>query len=61
MLHVRGRNSGRIFIEKPKGTRPLESPKLRWEDNIKMVLQAMRWKGVDWIDPTQDRDNGGLL
>jgi hypothetical protein len=27
-----------------------------WEDFIKMDLQEIRWKGVDWIDLAQDRD-----
>jgi hypothetical protein len=27
-----------------------------WEDNIKMALREMGWRGVDWIDLVQDRD-----
>jgi hypothetical protein len=25
------------------------SPRRRWEDNIKMDLQAVGWVGMDWI------------
>jgi hypothetical protein len=27
----------------------LETPMHRWEDNIRMDLREMGWKGVDWI------------
>ena len=30
-----------IFVEKPEGKRPLERPRRRWEDNIKMYLQKV--------------------
>jgi hypothetical protein len=30
--------------------RPLERPRRRWEDNIKMDLQEVGWWDVDWID-----------
>ena len=29
----------RVLIGKPEGKRPLERPRRRWEDNIKMNLQ----------------------
>jgi hypothetical protein len=29
----------RVLVVKPEGKRPLERPRLRWEDNIKMDLQ----------------------
>jgi hypothetical protein len=28
----------------------LEDPRLRWEDNIKMDLQAVEFWGMDWFD-----------
>jgi len=43
----------RFLVEKPKGKRPLGSPKCRWEDNIKMNLQEMLRGGIDWIDLVQ--------
>jgi hypothetical protein len=43
--------------------RPLGRPKHRWEDNIKMDLQEVRWWGgsMDWIDLAQDRDRWQAL
>jgi hypothetical protein len=35
---------------------PLERPRRRWEDNIKMDLQEVGCSGMDWIDTAQDRD-----
>jgi len=34
--------------------RPFGRPKCIWGDNIKMVLQEMRWGAMDWIDLTQN-------
>jgi hypothetical protein len=31
----------RIFVGKPEGERPLERPRRRWVDNIKMVVSEM--------------------
>jgi hypothetical protein len=50
------RNAYRILVGNPKGKRPLERPKCRWVDNIKMDLQEMGCSGTDWIDVAQDRD-----
>ena len=41
---------------KPEEKRPLERPRCSWEDNIKVDLQEVGCGGMDWIDPTQDRD-----
>ena len=35
---------------------PLVTPKRRWEDNIKMYLQDVGWKGMDCILLAQDWD-----
>ena len=40
---------------KPEGKRPLGRPKHRWEDNIKMDLEEVDYRGVDWIELAQDR------
>jgi hypothetical protein len=38
----------RVLVGKAEETMPLERPKLRWEDNIKMDLQEVMWgHGVD--------------
>jgi len=41
---------------KPEGTRPLERLMRRWEDNIKLDLQEVECRGMDWIDLAQVRD-----
>jgi hypothetical protein len=46
---------------KPEGKRPLERPRRRWEDNIKMDLQEMGCGGMDWIELAQDRDRWQAL
>jgi hypothetical protein len=42
---------------KPEGKRPLERPRRRWVDNIKMDLGEIGWDGVEWIDVAQDRNH----
>jgi hypothetical protein len=32
-----------VSVGKPEGKRPLGRPKRKWEDNIKMDLQDVRW------------------
>jgi hypothetical protein len=51
-----GRNVYRVLVGKPKGKRPLERPRHRWEDGIKMDLREIGWGGVEWIHMAQDRD-----
>jgi hypothetical protein len=36
-------------------------PRRRWEDNIKMDLQAVGCGGMDWIKVVQDRDKWRAL
>jgi hypothetical protein len=53
-----GAKSGayRALVGKPEGRSSLERPRRRWEDNIKMDLREVVWRGVDSIDLVQDRD-----
>jgi hypothetical protein len=44
-----------FFAGKPEGKRPLGRSKRRWENEIRMDLREVGWKGVDWIHLTQDR------
>ena len=37
------RGAYRILLERPEGRRPLGRPRCRWEDNIKMDHQKVRW------------------
>jgi hypothetical protein len=40
----------RVLVREPEGKRPLERPRRRWEDNIKMVSlgSGLWWYGLDW-------------
>jgi hypothetical protein len=46
----------RVLVGKPEGKRPLERPRHRWEDNIKMNLQEVGEGCEDWMQLAQDRD-----
>jgi hypothetical protein len=46
----------RVLVGKPEGKRPLERPRHRWENGIKMDLREIGWGGVEWIHLAQDRD-----
>jgi hypothetical protein len=43
-------------VGKPEGKRPLEIPRHRWMDNIRMDLGEVGWVDVDWIGLAKDRD-----
>jgi hypothetical protein len=45
-----------ILVRRSEGKRPFRRSSLRWEDNVKMDLQELRWIGMDRIDLAQDRD-----
>jgi hypothetical protein len=43
-----GRNVYRVLVGKPEGKRPLERPRRRWEDEIRMDRRVIGWGcGVD--------------
>ena len=46
----------RILVGKPEERRPLGRPRRRWEDNIKINLQEVGCRVVDWIEVAQDRN-----
>jgi hypothetical protein len=58
---VEKENAYRILVGKREGKRPLERPRRRWEDNIKMDLREIGWGGMDWIDLAQDRNQWRAL
>jgi len=41
------RNAYNTLVGKSDGKRPLERPRRRWEDNIKMYGKEIGWEGVD--------------
>jgi len=50
MACVGGRKDAyRVLVQRPEGKRPLERPRHRWRDNIKINLQEMGWGGMNWI------------
>ena len=47
------------------GNRPLERPRRRWEDSIRMNLKEIGINTENWVDSAQDRgraysQNGGM-
>jgi len=51
----------RVLVGKLDGKRPLGRPRRRWEDNIKMDLQEVGCRGMDWIELAQDRERWRAL
>jgi hypothetical protein len=51
----------KVLEWKPEGKRPLERPRRRWEDNIKMDLQKVEYGGMEWIKLAQYTDSWWAL
>jgi hypothetical protein len=59
---IRGnRNACRLLVGKPEGKWPVERPRRRWVDNIKMDLGEIGWGSVDWICLAHDRNKWRAL
>ena len=58
-----GEESGayKLSVEKPEGKRPLGRPRRRCMDNIRMDLQEVGCRYMDWIGLAQDRDRWRTL
>ena len=56
MLFRSGRSAFKILTGKPTGKRPLDRPRRKWEDNIKMDLEEIGINVGILIDSAQDRD-----
>jgi hypothetical protein len=50
------RNEYRIFVENPKGKRPMGRPNRRWVNDMKVDITDVGRYGIDWIDVVQDMD-----
>jgi len=48
-------------VGKPEGKRPLGRPRRRKEDNIKIDLQEVELRDMEWIDLAQDKDRWRAL
>ena len=46
-----------VLVGKPDGKKPLGRPRRRWVDNIRMDLQEVGCRYMDWIGLAQDRDS----
>jgi hypothetical protein len=59
MWHARGkkRSADNVSVGKPERKTHLGSPLRAWEDNITADLREIRWDGVEWIHPSQDREH----
>ena len=55
------RTGERGEVGKPEGKRQLGRHKRRWEDNIKMDIQEIGSRRVDWIDLAKDGDRWRAL
>jgi hypothetical protein len=56
-----GRGVHKVLVGKPEGKRPLERPRRRWEDNIKMDLEEVGGDCGDWTELAQDWDRWRAL
>jgi hypothetical protein len=50
-----GRCVYRVLVGRTEGKRPLERPRRRWEDNIKIDIRQIGIDGSNWIQLAQDR------
>ena len=57
----KGKGVCRVSVGKPGGKRPLGRPRRRWEDNIKLDLQEVGCRDMDWIELAEDRDRWRAL
>jgi hypothetical protein len=58
----KGRNGiYKVLVGKHEGKKPLERPRRKWKDNIKMDLKEVECGDMDWIELAQDRDRWQAL
>jgi len=60
-VYGEGRGVHRVLMGKPEGKRRLGRPRRRWEDYIKMDLQEVGCRSLNWIVLAQDRDRWRAL
>jgi len=51
------RDAYRVLVGRPEGMRRFGRPRCKWENNIKMNLQAKGWGNMHWIDVAEDRNS----
>ena len=50
-----------VLVRKPEGKRPLGRPRRRWVDNIRMDIQEVGCRYMDWIGLAQGKDRWRTL
>jgi hypothetical protein len=55
------KNAYRLLMGKPEGKRPLEIPRRRWVDTVRMDLLGLGCSDEDWISLAQDRERWRAL
>jgi hypothetical protein len=55
------RNADRLFVGNPEGKRPLERPRRKWVDNIRMDIGEVGRGDVDLIGLAKDRNRWRAL
>jgi hypothetical protein len=50
-----GRGVYRVLVGRPEGKRPLERPRRRWENNIKLDLREIGIDEANWIRLARER------
>jgi len=55
------KNEFKILVGKPEVKKPLERPRRRWKDNIRMDIKEIGWEGFVWVYLAQDRDQWRTL
>jgi hypothetical protein len=56
-----GRGVYRVLVGKHEGKRPMERPRPRLENNIKLDLQKTECGSMDWTELAQVRDSWQAL
>jgi hypothetical protein len=58
MWHVWDRRGAyRVLVGRREGKTPLGTPRRESDDNIKIDLQEVRWRRMDWIDLVRDKES----
>jgi len=51
----------RVLVGKPEGKRPLDRPRRKWVDNIRLDLQEVGCVYMDWTGLAQNRNRWRTL